>query len=35
MGEKETVYYYDFFNTYTTLRLREENSNDYIYYNKQ
>ena len=35
MGEKGTVYYYDFFDKYTTLRLNEENSDDYIYYYKQ
>ena len=34
-GEKETIYYYDFFDKYTTLRLKEENSDDYIYYYKQ
>jgi len=35
LGEKDTVYYYDFFDTYTTLRLREENSDTYLYYYKQ
>ena len=35
LGEKDTVYYYDFFDTYTTLRLREENSDSYVYFYKQ
>ena len=35
MGEKETTYYFDFFDSYKTLRLREENSDDYMYYYKK
>ena len=35
VGEKATTYYYNFFNKYTTLRLREESSTDYIFLRKE
>jgi len=35
IGEIETSYAYDFFYNYKTLRLKEENSNEYVYYNKR
>ena len=34
-GEKVTTYYYSFFDSYKTLRLREESGGSYIYYSKQ
>jgi len=35
INEKDTVYYYDFFDNYTTLRLREENSDTFVYFYKE
>jgi len=35
LNEKDTVYNYDFFDNYKTLRLREINSDSYIIYYKQ
>jgi len=35
LGEIETTYIYDFFDSYKTLRLKLEDSNEYIYYSKQ
>ena len=35
VGDKVTTYYYNFFDSYTTLRLKEENITNYVYYNKQ
>ena len=35
LGEKDTIYSYDFFDGYTTLRLREQNSDSYVYFYKQ
>ena len=35
LGQKETVYYYGFFDSYRTLYLREEGQTNSIYYRKQ
>ena len=35
ISEKVTIYCYDFYDNYKTLRLREENSTEYVYYYKQ
>ena len=35
LGDIETTYKYDFFDSYKTLRLKLQDSDDYIYYGKQ
>ena len=35
IGDSATTYYYCFFDSYKTLRLRAENSEGYTYYGKQ
>jgi hypothetical protein len=35
LGEKQTIYYFHFHNNYKTLRLKEEDSSDFVIYHKQ
>ena len=35
LGEIETIFKYDFFDNYKTLRLKLEDSDEYLYYSKQ